>query len=195
MLELKQGLLNTSRNFRGGNMVKKNLGIIFTGILLVTVVFFYFYNSEELYGNDKDSIVKVIQSIEGYETKQIEILKINDFNKVRIVGFLSNSNPSYIEFHKNEEGNYVWKHIESKNDESFSLFLSSVEGSKMMFVTNNNNKIAEMHVEINGNTLERKFTPHKASVTWIDMPQTNKDSYEFRNYKYYDKGGNLIKNN
>ncbi|MGJ9458349.1 hypothetical protein [Oceanobacillus sp. CF4.6] len=173
-------------------MGKKKLGIIVAGLILVIVVFFYFYNSKELYGNDKESIVNVINSIKGYEDKQIEILKINDFNEVRIVGFLSNSNPSYIEFHKNQKGNYEWRHIESDN-ESFSMFLPLTGSSKMMFVTNHDNKIAEIQVDINGEILEQKFTPYKGSVAWGDLPTTNKDSYEFRNYKYYDKDGNLIK--
>ncbi|MBB6454946.1 hypothetical protein HNQ94_003435 [Salirhabdus euzebyi] len=56
-----------------------------------------------------------------------------------------------------------------------------------MLVTNNENKIAKMQVDINGTTLEQYFTPYQATVTWVDFPHENINSYEFRNYKYYDK--------
>ena len=65
--------------------------------------------------------------------------------------------------------------------------------SKMMFVTNDENKISKMQVDINEKTLEQNFTPNQATVTWVDLLQTNKNTYEFRNYKYYDENGNLIK--
>jgi hypothetical protein len=89
-------------------MGKKKIGIIITVLILVLVASYYFYNSKELYGNDKASIVKVIKSIDDYENKAIEILEINDFNDVRIVVFISNNSPSYIEFYKNQKENYVW---------------------------------------------------------------------------------------
>ncbi|MFD1019553.1 hypothetical protein [Thalassobacillus hwangdonensis] len=177
-------------------MGKKRIGIIIGVLTLVLVVSYYFYNSkQELYGNDKDSIVKVIKSIDDYENKEVEILEISDFNDVRIVGFLSNDSPSYIEFIKNQKENYVWRHIESRDNESFSMFSPLSGSSKMMVVTNYENKIAKMQVDINGKPLEQIFTPHQANVTWVDKPQTNKDSYEYRNYKYYDINGNLIKEN
>lgn len=53
---------------------------------------FYFNGTKQLYGNDKESIVKVINSIEGYGNKSIEILEIKDFNDLRVVAFLSNNN-------------------------------------------------------------------------------------------------------
>lgn len=176
-------------------MGKKKIGIIISVSILVLVAFYYFYNTKELYGNDKTSIINVIKSIDDYKNKEIEILEINDFNDVRIVGFLSNNSPSYIEFNKNRKGNYVWRHIESRNSEVFSMFLPLFKNSKMMFVTNYENEIAKMHVDINGVTVEQDFIPYQATVTWVDYPQTNKDRYEYRNYKYYDKNGNLIKDN
>ena len=160
--------------------------------MLFLATCYHFYNSKELYGNDKDSIIHVIKSIDDYKNKEIEILEINDFDDVRIVGFLSNNNPSYIEFDKNKKGNFTWRHIESHNNESFSMFLP-LGTSKMMFVTNYENKISKMQVDINEKTLEQNFTPNQATVTWVDLLQTNKNTYEYRNYKYYDENGNLIK--
>lgn len=170
-------------------MAKKKMGVII--VILILVVSFYFYQSKDVYGNDKASIIKVINSIDNYKNKEITILGIKDFNDVKIVGFLSNNNPSYIEFEKNQKGDYEWRHIESRDD-SFSMFLLLMESSKMMFVTNYENRIAKMQVDINGKTFEQYFTPGEATVTWVDLPHTNTKSHEYRNYKYYDEDGNLI---
>ncbi len=175
-------------------MRKKKIWI-FIAALAVVLVSFFFDNSKEFYGNDVDSIARAIKSINDYKNKEIEILQIDDFNNIRIVGFLSNNSPSYIEFNKNQKGNYVRRHIKSDNNDSFSMFLPLIGTSKIMFVTNYENEIAKMEVDINGITLEQHFTPHKATVTWIDLPPSYKNSYEYRNYKYFDKNGNLIKEN
>lgn len=161
-------------------------------VILLVVASYYFYKSKELYGNDKASILEVITSIDDYHNKQIEILEINDFDDVRIVSFLSNNKPSYIEFNKNTKGNYSWRHVESRNDESISMFLP-LGSTKIMFVTNYESDIAKLQVDINGETVEQSFTPYQATVTWSDLPHTNKDKYEFRNFKYYDENGNRIK--
>jgi hypothetical protein len=174
-------------------MGKKKIMIIITVLILVLVASYYFYNSKKLYGNDQASIVKVINSIDNYKNKEIEILEIKDFKDVRIVGFLSNSNPSYIEFNKNKKGNYVWRHIESHSDESFSTFLPLMGNTKMMFVTNHENEIAKMQVDVNGTSLEQNFIPYEAAVSWMDLPEAKGHSYEYRNYKFYDQNGDLIK--
>lgn len=169
----------------------KKLGIIIAVLILLIVASYHFYNSKELYGNDRASIIEVIKSIDNYDNKQIEILQINDFDEVRIVSFLSNNSPSYIEFNK-KKGNFAWRYVESRNDESFSMFLP-LGSSKILFVTNYENDIAKMQVDINEITVEQYFTPYQATVTWIDLPHTDKDKYEYRNYKYYDENGNEIK--
>ena len=89
------------------------------------------------------------------------------------------------------KGNFTWRFIESRNDESFSMFLP-LGSTKIMFVTNYESDIAKMQVDINGETVEQHFTPYQATVTWTDLPHTNKDTYEYRNYKYYDENGNQI---
>lgn len=160
-------------------------------VVLIFVVSFYFYQTKDLYGNDKASIVKVINSIDNYKKKEIKVLGIRDFNDLRIVGFLSNNNPSYIEFEKNRKGNYEWRHIESREG-PFSMFLLQMENSKMMFVTNYDNRIAKMQVDINGETLEQNFTPREATVSLVDLPNTKAKNYEYQNYRYYDEEGSLI---
>ncbi|MFE7061987.1 hypothetical protein ACFVAD_07530 [Sutcliffiella sp. NPDC057660] len=172
-------------------MKSRKLLFVTFGILVVAILSFYFNGTKQFYGNDEASIVKVINSIEGYEHKSIEILEIKDFNDLRIVAFLANNKPGCIEFTENKKGNYIWRNIEVKENETFSSF--HISPRKMMFVTNNENEIAKMQVDINEQNFEREFIPNKATVTWADLPQTDNNEYTFRNYKYYDKDGIIIK--
>ncbi|WP_156509824.1 hypothetical protein [Rossellomorea aquimaris] len=161
------------------------------GILVVSILTFYFNGTKQLYGNDEASIVKLINSIEGYEHKLIEILEIKDFDDLRIVAFLANNKPGYIEFTENKKGNFIWRYIEVKENETFSSF--NISPRKMMFVTNNENKIAKLQVDINEQRFKWDFIPNKATVTWADLPQTDNNQYTFRNYKYFNKDGIIIK--
>lgn len=171
----------------------RNKWIIVSTVIVLSFISYYLYSTKELYGNDDESIVKVIKSIEGYEDMEIELLGINDFKDDRIVGFLADNSPSYIEFNKDNKGNYVWRHIESSKNASFGIYLLLKGDPKMMFVTNYDNEIARMQVEVNGSTLEQTFTPYQATVRFLGLPKTNQNSYEYRNYKYYDADGNLIR--
>lgn len=65
-------------------------------LLLLGFFAFYFNDTQQLYGNDEESILKVIHSIEGYENNSIEIVEIKDMNDRRYAGFLSDNNPGYI---------------------------------------------------------------------------------------------------
>ncbi len=168
----------------------KRLLIIGAFLLLLGFFAFYFNDTQQLYGNDEESILKVIHSIEGYENNSIEIVAIKDMNDRRYAGFLSNNNPGYIQFQKNKDGNYRWQHIEVNVNEAFSAF--APEPRLFMIVTNEENKIAKMQVSVNGQEIEQEFTPYKASVTWMFLPKTEKSHYTFQNYKYYDKDGELI---
>ncbi|MDU0204766.1 MULTISPECIES: hypothetical protein [Paenibacillus] len=175
-------------------MKKSRLTFFTLTILLLIIGFsaYYINDNKHVYGNDKDSIEKVIKSIKGYENKSIEILEVKDFNDRRVVGFLSNNSPGYIQFRKNEDGNFLWSYIQVSEDEKFSSFIPE-HLSMFMIVANNENEIAKMQVSINGQKLEQRFIPYKATVAWVNFPDTDSSQYEFRNYKYYDKDGNLIK--
>jgi len=176
---------------RGGIHVEKNFLAITTFAILLFVAFLIFYNGNKpLNGNDIESIEKVI-TLEGFEDSSIEILEIKDFDEIRVVAFLSNNNPGYIQFEKNEDGNYIKNFVEVKNDATLGSFSPTIP--VLLLVTNYENEIAEMQVTINGETLEQNFTPNDATVAWIDLPKDVSDKYTFRNYKYFDKDGTLIK--
>jgi hypothetical protein len=146
----------------------------------------------------EESIKKVIQSIDGYESKAISILAINDFNEIRIAGILADNHPGYIEFKRNKNGDYEWSHIETTSGEATLGFylpnISEVSSRKIMVVTNQNNQIAKLTVEINKQLFEKLINSIQSSVTWFDLPQTESNEYRFDNYKYYDKNGQLINN-
>ncbi|GGM43628.1 hypothetical protein GCM10011351_32000 [Paraliobacillus quinghaiensis] len=181
--------------------LKKNSKVfVLTAIILIAILGFYILldSIEKPYGNDKESIEKVIKSIEGYENESIEILEIKDIYEERIVGFLSNNNPAYIQFTKNKKGNYEWIHIEKSEGHSFSPYLIFVpvpnEDSnvlKFMIVTNQENNIAKMELEVNGEVIEQEFGVNQNSVYWIALPKGKKHSFK---YKYFDKDGNEIGN-
>ncbi|TYS59514.1 hypothetical protein FZC76_22040 [Sutcliffiella horikoshii] len=172
-------------------MKRRKQSFLTLGILVVAILIFYFNGTKQIYGNDEASIVKVINSIEGYEDKSIEILEIKDFDEQRIAAFLANNRPGCIEFTEDKKGNYIWRYIEVNENEEFSFF--QISPRKMIFVTNNENEIAKMQVDINGQKFEQEFIPNKATVTWAELPQTDNKEYIFRNYKYFDKDGIIIK--
>ncbi|WP_264740570.1 hypothetical protein [Cytobacillus firmus] len=103
-------------------MNKSKLKLAFVILFFAAFLVIYFNSTKQLFGNDKESITRVINSIEGYENNSIEILKILDFRDSRIVAFLSNNSPGYIQFYKNKDGNYKWQHIEVRDNETFSTF-------------------------------------------------------------------------
>ncbi|MGM0877389.1 MAG: hypothetical protein ACQEWV_22310 [Bacillota bacterium] len=155
----------------------KNRYFTFNIIIIILVFGFSIYHfNNTLYGNDKESIIKVIKSIEGYGDEPIEILGIKDLGDVRIVGFLYNNRPGYIEFHKNFMENYKWKSIEVRHDETLISFFPNLPQNvtpKLMYVSSYENKITKLQVDVNGHLVEQKFPTNKALIIWVDIPQTD----------------------
>lgn len=177
-------------NSTGGNHLKRRIVFFLTCLLLLAGLMFYIYEDKQVYGNDKDSIVKVIHSIEGYENRSIKILEIIDFDDLRVSTFLADNSPGYIEFDKDKKGNYRWNHLEVAEDQTFATF--DLFDRTLLYVTNDDNEIARMEVEINSEKVERDFTPNRETVTWAQLPLNEEKEYTFRNYKYYDKEGKII---
>lgn len=168
-------------------------------IIIITICFtYYLFSKQQLYGNDKKSIEQVINSIEGYENETIEILGMKDIKNDRVVAFLSNNSPAYIQFSKNHNGDYKWRHIEKHSDTSFTPFLINIDNGdtkilKFMVVANQENNIAKMQLGVNDQVIEQEFSVNRNFVYWIDLPVSDlKDkSYTFT-YKYFDNEGNRI---
>ncbi|WP_423800797.1 hypothetical protein [Neobacillus sp. SAB-20_R2A] len=172
---------------------KKILSVVLVIIVLILITFILKATKKE-YGNDEESILKVIRSIDGYNSRSIQILEIKDIKKERVVPFLLNNNPGYIQFTKNNRGNYEWNHIEKRENQSFSSFLVHLQGEelpnlKFLFVTNEHNEIAKVELDVNGQVFKQEFKVHESSAAWIDLPKHKSAEYK---YKYYDENGNLI---
>ncbi|WP_435921446.1 hypothetical protein [Paenibacillus sp. DYY-L-2] len=172
----------------------------FIAIVLVLVTFLVLlFNSskQQYYGNNEELIEKVIHTIDGYEHRSISVLEVKDINETRIVGILADNLPGYIEFKRNNKGNYEWIHIEVTNEGTLGFYLpdmNKASNRKIMIVTNQDNQIAKISVEINNQLVEKSIKPIQSSVTWIDLPQTNNDEYRFDNYQYYDQNDQVVNN-
>ncbi|MCQ6563763.1 hypothetical protein [Paenibacillus mendelii] len=178
--------------------MKKNRIFYICAAAILTAIFVLSFSdrTRPTYGDDRESIEKVIQSIDGYENESIQILEMKDIDDVRVVGFLANNNPAYIQFTKNKEGHYEWRHAERSNGQSFATYLIHVSkeesaAAKFMIVTNQENDIASMELGVNEQVIEQEFPVNQNSVTLMDLPESNDGSYRFH-YKYYDAGGTLI---
>lgn len=175
-------------------MTIKRLVGIFISILVVIVVLNIYQLNSKVYGNDKESILKIINSIEGYENKSIQILEIKDWDKTRVVSFLANSDPAFIQFMKNAKGNFECDSTAMHPGESFALFLINFyedEIKRFLVVSNQNNEVAKIHLGVNNEKMEFDFIAHKTAVYWIDLPKTSDNSYAFT-YEYYNEEGKLI---
>ncbi len=168
--------------------------------IIFTVVYIFFKPNTQLYGNNEKEIVKVIQTLDGYENKNsIEILEIFDSKNDRTVAFLYKNHPGYIHFYKNKYGNYNWTHIESHSDESFATFLvhlgKVLNKDHMLVVSNGDNSVTKMKVKIIGeSTKELVFNLSQKSASLVkleNMPKSKDNGYEFK-YEYFDKYGKQI---
>ena len=178
---------------------KKNkiLYIVTVFLVIALIVLFFSGVFTKPYGNNEESIVQVINSIEGYESEAIEILEIKDFHDDRVVAFLLNNNPAYIQFTKNPNGDYEWNHIEKRTGQSLDSFvfqLSDDEKLRLMIITTAENNIAKMEITVNEQIIEQEFEENEQSVSWIEIPESSDGSYNFT-YQYFDKDGNLIAEN
>lgn len=169
-------------------------------VLLVMGAVLYFAVPRTLYGNDEESVVKVIRKVEGDKdlTAIIELVEIKDFGEHRVVSFLYDNTPAYAHFIKNSIGNYRWVYVEKSGGVSLAQFMvNRIRGGDdapvMLFVANGDNEVAKIQVIVNGEVLETEITPHTMDVAWVEIPGTNEKSYRF-DYVYYDEEGNRIGN-
>jgi hypothetical protein len=74
---------------------------------------------------------------------------------------------------------------------SFLIHLQSDELPNLafLFVTNRDNEIAKVELDVNGKVFNKEFKVNENSAAWIDLPKLKSAEY---NYRYYDKDGNLV---
>lgn len=179
-------------------MLKKKKLLAIAILAISVIIYFTFWWEKPLYGNDEVSIIKVIRSIEGYEDEAaiIEILDITDVKENRIVSLLYNQSPAHAGFTQDDKGDYRWSYFEIRKDESLSQFgvhMLDEDGASqtMLYVANENNKIAEIRMTVNGKVVEIDIRPNAKDVVWVELPRTKEKSYQF-DYTYFDEEGNQI---
>lgn len=148
-------------------------------------------NRPTLYGNDKESIVKLIKSYEYYENSSIEILEIKDASPLRFVGFLADGYPNGMMLQKDPEGNYRNRTVTVNTSSPFELLVYH-HSPWFMIITNQDNKIAKTQLSVDGKPFVFETVPNTTGVTWIKLPELKSDNYSFLDYKYYDSEGNEI---
>ncbi|WP_088043646.1 hypothetical protein [Bacillus sp. EAC] len=177
-------------------MLKYKNTIIFLLIIILIILYQFFKPTFLMNGNNKQNIIKVICSLEGYENKDsIKILKIIDSKNDRLVPFLYNNSPSYLLFSKNKIGNYKWQYAEKRSNESLSIFSIRLSLDEVLIVTNGENQIAKMKMKANGKKLietELSVGENSASFFKLDkLPKEIDHGYEI-NYEFFDKEGKQI---
>jgi len=149
-------------------MNNKRNALILLSLITIGLVIYLLNYEKVIYGNDKESIVKLI---------------------------LASNSPAYMRLERNEDGNYYWTSIQVARNENFHKVipdLPSVEQPRFMIVKNQQSDIAKMEVDVNREKVHKTFKVDQPSVSWLVLPETDKSHYTFRNYKYYDKNGELI---
>ncbi len=179
---------------------KRKLPLWFVAVVIgaTFLVIIYFNSSFYINGNDEESIVQTIQSIDMFENTSIEIIDIKDVGDERLVAFLSNDSPANIHFIKDNYGNYNWSTSEKK-EEPLSHFFIHLNNSMdnhtnllILTIATNYNEISKMELLANQHLFVEEFALYKNSATWTEMPKEEKN-FSF-DYKYYDKNGKLIEN-
>ncbi|WP_319003623.1 lysozyme inhibitor LprI family protein [Sutcliffiella horikoshii] len=181
-------------------MQMKNRKLFLWFVALVIGVSFLAYNylNSSFYknGNDEESIVQTIQSIDMYADTSIDIIDIKDVEDERLVAFLSNNLPAYIHFIKDKYGNYIWISAEIKGEPLSHFFIHLTNRMDnhsnlwILTIATYDNEISKMELRANQHVYVEEFSLYKNSTTWLELPKEEKDfSYD---YIYYDKNGKLI---
>ncbi|WP_160036106.1 hypothetical protein [Paenibacillus sp. An7] len=180
-------------------ILKKKNGVYLVGavIILVIVLVYFMSRPAGLYGNDQESIEKILQSEQVYQNTEIEILEVKDIYDKRVVAFLNDDDPAYAEFRKDEKGNYLLSKFQDRKGEALSSFLiqefedqDEVHAASMMYISNQDNTISKLELTVNEDQVfEREFKVHQKAVEWIELPKSNE--YHFK-YKYDDENDKII---
>lgn len=175
------------------NSKKRNIFIL---IVLLFILYLFIKPTFFANGNNKDNIIRVIHSLDGYENKKsIKILKIIDDKNERIVPFLYNNSPSYIHFKKNKLGTYKLVHSETHSNENLSIFTIKLWIDRILVVSNDENNIAKIVIKANGKKIiEDEVNVEKKSASFYKikkLPKQIDHGYELE-YELYDIKGNRI---
>jgi hypothetical protein len=155
-------------------------------IAVLLIALFFLEKNKEVYGNDVESIIQVINSIDLYEDTNIEIIDIFDQDKSRIVSFLSNGNPAFIEFKDKGNNKYKYQCSEVDRSDKFNSFFISIfgENSSHNYVLSINgySDLIRLKFKANNDIYEVGFEKDVPAAKWTKLKPSSDNSYSFEWY-------------
>lgn len=172
--------------------------VVFTiGISLAFLLTFtIFYVFRPTYGNDNDSINKII-SESDIITRPISIIDVSDFEEYRIAGFVEGGeNLGIAIFRKDKNDNYKLQSIEKKSS-SITAFYVPFFGRRIRrgiygvdIIVSNNPDLAKVKRVINDKYIDEKEINGLGMVLLeIDIPESEMQ----RGIYFYNTDGKRIK--
>jgi len=147
-------------------------------LIAISIIFFalYFINSnDEIYGNDKESIIDCIKDNSILKDKtNFEIADIIDTDQnTRIVGFFANNSTGVASFIKNKDDNYeidqLYVHENTKT--SYFNIINRNKKYKKFVVVSNGDSLDKVILKVDGKYKEsRNNLINKSSVSVFDLP-------------------------
>lgn len=172
-------------------MSNKYIGSVLIIMILFTFVIFNMVD-KPMYGNDTTSITQVIHSFDLYKEKSIELLEVYDYDRDRIVTFLSDSSPSIIQFEKNDQGNYIFLSVETDPSEQLGQFIVNRVGENeenvVISVRNHDSAIEKFSFKANEILYTVSFDSKHPNSTLTLLEASNVNGYEFEWYVPEEKG-------
>ncbi|MFC4098065.1 hypothetical protein [Paenibacillus xanthanilyticus] len=175
----------------------KSNGFILAAVALLAILILYTSGKDkQLYGNDNQSVIEVIQSIDSYRGAAVELLETRDIGADRYVAFLADGKPANIHFKQNDKGNYPMIDTEGPARHDFADFLifpdkESGNLPQFLFVANERSEVAKLELTVNDETIVQTFPVRQKTATWLELPNTEEHAYRFA-YNYYDEAGSLL---
>ncbi|BAQ09052.1 hypothetical protein OXB_0580 [Bacillus sp. OxB-1] len=169
--------------------------LLFAVVLLVGAVILFWMREKPLNGNDAESIGRIL--LEQEQHGDVSILEIKDVEEYRVVTYLHNDTDQALTmFRKDAKGNYEWVRSEKQTGEPLAIFNTGLhmdvqEGPSFIFVTNPENQVAAVQVEVNGFSEKIELSVGEAAVKWLDIPKSGEGQYAFT-FTYFDQDGNEI---
>ncbi|MET3194626.1 hypothetical protein [Bacillus sp. OAE603] len=168
-------------------MLKAKIGIILCSIIVCVYSYqFMTQNSDaDIYGNDKESIIKSIQLSErGMNQEDIEILKIIDIKNNRIFPYLYNNKPGFIHFTKRISGNYLISDYDNHSDSSLEAYVLDIESDDsnqlLLIVSNEANDKSKLKVTVDNRTIVKALKIGEKNFSISKIPRSKHDSYSFK---------------
>lgn len=169
--------------------------LIIMGILLVA---YFVYINREIYGNDNESIIKVIQRKKYSDNKDIIIVGVEEVDDFKIAGFFTSGYPGVAIFEKNNKNNFCLKSIKWENQidnspgSAASFIIDYGIDNKAYIVISNGYEIVTTSLMLNDKYMYSEKMPlNEPSMVIFNIDNNIKG--EFAKFEAYDMNGEVVK--